>query len=167
MKGVEIKLEWAEVTLAAMGGVMRNLMARKYNRQVEKGRSGIGIEQDVVGALGEFALAKHTNLFWTPHVGYLDTHLGDVGRIQVKATTLQHGSLIVQEDDDPRFPFVLAIVAAPRVQLVGWMMGVEAKTERYWRPEGGKIHQAAFFVPQECVLPMDDLMTAGGVWAIA
>lgn len=154
-------LSWFELIEAANGGVARHVRALHDERSFEGGREDAGFERHILGVIGEKALAKWLGVYYVPAVGRLDTEDGDVGlAYQVKATTRKGGSLIVRPQDAARFPFVLAIVDAPRVSLMGWVEGVDAKVDEFWRPVDASrgVHQAAWFVPQSRLEPMESLV---------
>jgi hypothetical protein len=68
--------------------------------------------------------------------------------IDVKTRTANWHDLIVQFDDDPSWAYPLALAHdLPRVHLIGWCWGREAKQDRFKAdPAGGR---AAYFIPQD------------------
>jgi len=73
----------------------------------------------------------------------------DLGAIiDVKTRRAAWQDLPVQRDDEPHWIYVLAHVAElPRVCLVGWCYGHEAKQDRFWGdPAGGR---PAYWVPKD------------------
>lgn len=111
----------------------------------------------MLGAIGEYAYAIVTETCWRPAVGRLDTQEGDVGGMQIKATALANGSLIVREHDPPDRDYLLVIVPRDlRVNLAGWIAGADAKQSTFWRDRDRSrgVHQAAYFVPQHALHPL-------------
>lgn len=163
MQPETIHLSTFEIIHAAQAGVTRTAVNLARGREREGGRTDLGFGRDVLGVLGEYAVARALDLCWQPVVGSLDTHTGDVAGVQVKSTTRTDGSLIVRPHDPPEFPYVLAVVRRSTgglsVDLAGWLDGAEAKVDRYWRaadPASG-IHRAAYFAPQGALRPLDEL----------
>lgn len=79
---------------------------------------------NITGALAEFAFGKHENLFWdfTSHnkYGSCDFISRKGSRIDVKATDLADGNLIVDKEHVTSDVYVLANVNKQRVTLVGY-----------------------------------------------
>ncbi len=154
-----VKLSWFEVRRAFDVGVSRSLFAIKEGLQLEEGRTDLGIERHILGAVGEMALAKWLSVYWEPCIGGLDTAVGDVAGRHVKSVTRPGLSLIVREHDPDPMPYVQAVLALPTVTLTGWITGKDAKVEEFWRAEDAvrRIHRAAFFVPTNRLRPMKEL----------
>lgn len=156
----DVRLSDHELRVAAAQGVARVVSAVAKGRQREPGRTDV-FERHCLGAVGEYAAAKALGVFWSLDCGELDTNRGDLaGRIQVKATTRQNGSLIVRPNDPTDMPYLLAIVALellPVVRVAGWARGSDCKTDENWREidRARGVHQAAWFVPQDQLLPLE------------
>ncbi len=155
-----VPLTYGEIRQAAFGGLMRWVTCRELGRKFENGRNDLGIERDAVGAVAEYAVAKQYNRCWVPHLGVLDTNIGDVANLQVKSITKPNFSLIVQKDDNPTFPFLLVYVNFEKpafAQMMGWIMGKDAKDGKWLKHAGeAGIHQTAFFVPQSALCKMEE-----------
>jgi hypothetical protein len=152
-----VPLEWREVRLAGLAGVDRRLMNlchRTADRNGAPSRDH-GWDIDIQGAIGEMAVAKHFGFYWFG--GWpLRVGDGDVGRHQVRSTTLEHGGLIVHPDDPDDVPFILVLVGQPhRPRIVGWMSGKEAKQDRYWRSD---VRDPTFIVPQSALHPIAEFV---------
>ena len=156
MKPIEL-LE-PEVTLAAFGGAMKNLSALFDGLKLEPGRFDFGFDSHIMGSIGELVMAKACDLYYSPHVGVCDTHIGDVGRWQVKTIFQPHHKLIIPEDADPGFNFALVLVrfiAKDNItgQVLGWIRGADGKHRDHWHDKdihkGGPYHKSAYFVPQD------------------
>jgi len=144
-----------EILHAAQVGIARNVSALRDHRPLENGRTDLGMERHIIGAIGEYAVSRALDCCWRPAVGRLDTLTGDVGRVQVKATTLPNGCLIVREHDPAEFTYVLAIVRLARtglgVLLPGSVAGHVAKQPEFWSLRG---HQPGYYVPQSRLEPL-------------
>jgi hypothetical protein len=155
-----VRLTSFEILHAAIAGVSRNVTALRDGRQLEAGRVDAGWERHVNGAIAEYAVARELGCCWSPAVGVLDTHTGDLpDGIHVKSTTRADGSLIVREHDPDELAYVLVILALPEARVAGWLSGIEAKVPAYFceadRARG--IHQAAYFVPAGELRPVREL----------
>lgn len=153
----------AEVHWAAQVGINRTIRSRFAGKTHENGQGGVRWAWDIDGAVGELAWHKLTDQFWTPSVGKSDKLIGDApGGVQIRATTRHAGCLILKpEDRDKNLadPFVLAIIVygeACRVRFPGWLRPAEVADE-WWRPVGGGVHHAAWFVPQSAIHPVGEL----------
>lgn len=161
MSEVQVKLSSFELLHAAVAGVSRRVRAIHDGRPGMVAESDLGWERDVVGAIGEYAVARALDRCWSPSVGFVDTADGDLPGVQVRTTSRSTGSLILRENDPPEFPYVLVLVdRLPVVRIAGWALGADGKIPAYWRernPAAG-IHRAAYFVPQSSLA---DLSTLG------
>lgn len=146
---VNLRMTSFELLHAAHAGVARNVSAIRDGRPLEEGRRDLGFERHIVGAIGEYAVARALGVCWRPAVGRLDTETGDIAGLQIKSTTNPAGELIVRPHDPGGFNYVLVVVRVPDVRIVGWFEGHAAKQPGYWREKDGKrVHRAAFFVEQ-------------------
>lgn len=171
-----VTLDIPEFMYVAQGGFYRRTWAMIHGRSREEGPSDFGFDRDIMGQLAEYGYAKLTGQFWSPHLGHLDTNTGDVGGLQIKSVLDARLSLIIREHDPANFNYILAIIdtseiafgALGRVSITfaGWIEGLIAKNKKkadgtlaYWREKdkSKNIHQAAFFVPQCDLHPMDTL----------
>lgn len=161
-----IELTNADVYANAQYGLMRTLNEIAAGRKLEAGRIDLGFGPNIIGALGEFALAAWLGVPYRPEVRKPDTDRGDVAGCQIRTTTRAKGSLIIREQDPEDFPYVLATLSVRRRSLVvtlpGWLDGVAAKDPRWWqeRDPARGIHQAAWFVDQAALHPMATLPAA-------
>lgn len=140
-------------------GVSRNASAWQKVMALEGGRTDLGIDRHVIGAMGEFAVARLLGLNWNPVTGVTDTARGDLENLQVKSITARNRSLIVRPHDPDEFPYVLVFVSMMEAEILGWISGKEAKRSHYFReadPSRG-IHQAAYFVPAKDLKPISTL----------
>jgi hypothetical protein len=151
-----VTLSWREVRLAAFAGIDRRIMHLYQRTTDHHGRPSRdrGWEIDIQGALGEFVIAKLFDIYWSGGMPKREC-IGDVGRHQVRASTLDHAGLIIYEDDADDVPFILVVGVPPRFRVPGWMTGGEAKQSRWWRAD---LHDPAYLVPQLALHPVEDFV---------
>jgi hypothetical protein len=160
-------LTHAEVELAALIGIKRFLSARKLGRMHRYGAEGkLDFWLDIQGAIGEAAVAKHSNQYWLPDDTEVDLKAipGDVGRRQVRCRPLGRDRLLLHPDDPDEAAFVLALGPAwtktgAELELVGWVWGHEGKNPKFWG-DPFKTRLPAFWVPLEELRPMRSLVFA-------
>lgn len=148
---IEVRLSWAELTIAGQIGAMRHVSALKEARP-----SAYGYSEDdswtthIEGAAAEMAVAKALDRYWPPLInGSLSASPGDIGNgIQVRSTGRKDGCLIVHPKDNNAHVFYLVISHTPPVyRIVGSMIALAAKHDDFWRTNG--VRHPAFFVPQD------------------
>jgi hypothetical protein len=152
-----VTLSRAEVTYAAMAGVLRQVSAIQHKRPAAYGaasenRWSIGIE----GTAAEMAVAKYLDTYWEPLApdGDLTRLHADVGHhVQVRSTLREDGSLILHERDADDQIFYLVICRAPDYDIVGWIPGGEGKRPEWWRED---VRHPAWFVPQTELYPCEN-----------
>lgn len=152
---VEVRLTRDELLFAAQGAMVRNVDA------LLKGRRSIFGDphrelwiNNVVGAIGECAAAKHYGRYWTPcyeqPTGVSDLRPGE----QVRATTRTDGGLRLYERDRDDHAFLLVVVRAPVCHLVGWLRGRDGKRDEWGRNTTG---ERQWLVPQRALRPISVL----------
>lgn len=104
------------------------------------------ITSNIVGSIGELAVAKSLGVFYSGEVNAFHESPDVPGGFDVRATTLENGSLIIRAKDKDHRAAVLAIVRAPEVDIRGWITVREAKIVGSVRNPGG--WNAAWFVKQ-------------------
>lgn len=156
-----VQLTWRELIDAARVGVMRQIGALQKNLQAAHGAEldeerleGASWGKHVQGAITECAAAKALGIHW--HGDSEGPSDLDAGNAQIRSTTWPKGCLLVHNEDREDQAFVLVIDRCPRFELVGWMMGADAKNPLWWRDKG-KNGRPAFFVPQDALNPMASL----------
>jgi len=138
---------------AAMLRVRRARETHAYNRYDARGDIDA---LNVTGCLGELAVARYLRAPWvaaTPRFAHQPT---DVAHVQVRTTPLGNGRLLVHPADPDDQPFVLARThRAPVVELVGWILGADAKRDDWWRAlQPGR---PCYVVPNGALAPLDTL----------
>lgn len=136
-----------EVQWAHSVGLERYRESRRMNLpQSDLGRPGANqIETDKQAAAGELAFCKFMGFEWEATVNTFK--LPDaMGVYQIRQTDLERGSLIVREKDSDNEPYVLITGKGTQFKVVGWMMGGDAKQDKWIRNPNDK--KPAWFVPQ-------------------
>jgi hypothetical protein len=142
---IEVKLTGAELLMAAGVGVSRNLV------RIKKGSIGKNNQppetywqSHIEGALGECAVAKHLNVFWSAGV----IRGPDVFRWDVRTTSKHSNRLILQPDDDDEKVFFHVTGVNGAYRIHGWIYGHEGKQKAFWE-DPRKEDRWAFFVPND------------------
>jgi hypothetical protein len=153
-ESIGVRLTAAELMLAGQVGVMRHVTALRDGRNQVHGKVTDPWGSNIVGAIAEMGAAKHFGVFWSGTVGQVDQP--DVGKVQVRATELKNGRLILHPDDKDSEVFILAIVDGHHVVLKGWVFAREGKQQFFWEDPAG--NRPAFFIPAANLKPMSELI---------
>lgn len=140
-----VQLTWAEITAAAILGVMRQVTNLRDGRKQRYGaeESG-GFEYHVVGCIGEAAIAKLLNKFWLGNLGDL-RH--DVGDVQVRARAAPSGCLLLHDNDSDHSQFYFVLCdKLPECRIYGPVIAGDCKRKEWWETKTGR---PAYFVPIE------------------
>lgn len=154
---IVVDLTWREVHLAGIVAVSRSVLnfAGKRKDTYNFVYSGLGIEEHWLGTLGEIALGKHLDRYWTP----LELGTVDVGGCEVRAIDVPTKRLRLHPKDNDASPFISALVERkklPQVTLRGWLHARDGKLPQYWSDPTGK-NRPAFFVDNAILRPMETL----------
>jgi hypothetical protein len=155
-----VRLTFSEIALAHQVAGQRMILALK-NKQSSRfgavdGLSNDRLRMDLVGCLGEQAVAKACNRYWSPAAGEIGVI--DVGELlEVRSISNPDHSLILHTSDSDDLPYVLADVSGvPVVHIRGWIAGKDGKHEKFWcDPSTGR---PAYFVPQSQLRQFDELL---------
>jgi hypothetical protein len=139
-----ITLTTYEIIMGSQAGMLRQI--ENIGRQ-RKSAYGAGTENDwqlhIEGCLGELALAKYLNLFFS---GKGEFRSADVGIVDVRTRSKDWYDLILHPNDPDDRKFYLVTGNNGTYTVRGWILGSEGKQEKYWKdPAGGR---PAYFVPQ-------------------
>jgi hypothetical protein len=149
-----VTLTWAEVRVAAMMGVERNIWCMYHGakpRFIYEGREALWSEH-IIGAMAEIAVSKLTDR--CPAMNGRPGYDGDVSGLEVRATPRLDGALIVHDSDRDEAPFILVRFRVPRFHVPGWIMGADAKRAEWWRTD---VPHPAYFVPASALRPVEEL----------
>ena len=130
---IKIKLEPDEIAVCNLIGRNRALIARSSGVKDVKMGNQDGAEADVLGFMGEYAFAKHFNVFpdlgLVPRSGSADGILKGY-KYDIKTTTYKNGRLLstIKDNDDVDM-YVLAIVEEPFVFVAGYALKDELRKE--------------------------------------
>lgn len=162
-----VQLTTDEAAQAVRAGRSYQARARKDGAKDKHGLRGGDRGITRLGMLGERAVAKAFDIPWKGTPG--DCKAFDVGGfIEVRTSKMDYPSLLIRKNDKNRCPYVSVSARAELwFKLQGWMWGVEAKKERWWKdPTPGKNRPPAYFVPFRDLRPVSSLwMYIGDLWA--
>jgi hypothetical protein len=141
-------------------GRRRNKTAKGPNAHGKNDSSNQDWKDHCIGVLGEMAVAKHLNLYWSaPIDNYKGADIGD--KIEVKTRKFRNYDMICRKDDKISFYYVLAICGDGWIStleskklskedwtvfIVGWRYGEFCFEDRYEAEHGGR--EKAWFVWQ-------------------
>lgn len=151
-----VSLTPAQLLTAAIGGVRRQVT--NVHRRNAHGLEEWGFDwnEAILGAIGEVAVAKHFNRYWEAVVANPWTELkADVGKSLHVRTTDPGKRLIVRKSDPDDGVFVLVTGRRLEWTLVGWLLGWEAKQDRWWTVVAHR--PPAWFVPGDELHPIGKL----------
>lgn len=156
---VKVTLTNREMAMGADCGVMRNIAAMVDNRENAYGfDEEYGWNAHIEGACGEIAAAKVLGRFWSPTVNTFKAP--DIGaNIQARTRSRHDYELIIRPKDNPDNLFVLVTGIAPNFTVRGYHVGREAKRDEWKHDHGAR--PPAWFVPQDCLRPIGDLILRG------
>lgn len=137
-----------------MVGLRRHVEALRDQRPDVYGCTGAW-DLHIVGACGELAVAKVLKRYWS---GTVNTYKngGDIGRrMQVRTRTRAGYELLVRDSDRDDDVFVLVRGEGPVFEVVGWLLGREAKQAQWKQTHGGRA--PAYFVPDDALHDLEHL----------
>ena len=123
-----VTLSASEIRFAAQVGAARRTesLLAKYERPVISSRGDW--QMDILGAIGEMAVAKALNVYWTPSVNTFK--LPDIGTLNVRATEHNNGRLLLRPGDPPGI-YVLVVVRKAECNVAGWIESDLARNAMY------------------------------------
>ena len=157
MKSIVVELTKDELFDGVRTGIRRNL------QNILRGRKHRWSAQDVSawdshinGALGELCVAKALNREWTGKPVVLHGAKNDVDGVEVRTTTYAAGKLLIHPDDQDDTPYILVTGYGLSWILRGWILGRDAKQQKWYRDVNNN-RRFAYFVPQDSLHGMDTL----------
>lgn len=150
----QITLKPAEYFHAAYAGFFRQATNICRGRVDAYNFNGNGYDVHVLGAIGEYVVARTLGIFWS---GPGTLRASDVGRhIQVRTRSRHDYELIVHPNDEDDAPFVLVTGQGLDYVVHGWIMGRDGKQREWWNdPARGR---PAYFVPHTALRAMEELV---------
>jgi len=145
-----VKLTRQECFDASMVGVLRMIgslhIKNKHGAKAKNLHETIGI--DILGAMGEMALAKHLGVFWSRSINTFHNVADIQGGIEVRTVSAPHYKLILRGNDDPdRTYFLVAPAPEPPVfKIIGSILGRDGMKPEFKGDPNGQ--GEAWFVPQ-------------------
>lgn len=122
-----------EMRKAATGGIERRIHG------ITKGRRSTHPEtpdhkqhwwqSEIIGALGEFAVAKALGEIWSPTVGQVNQK--DVGEFEVRTTEQPTPLLRYRGHNDPSSKYILCSSRGNQILIQGWLPGYTVKALGY------------------------------------
>lgn len=114
---------------------------------MDKSPEDIQWYRDIIGACGECAVAKALNVYWLAGINQRKEE-PDVGEnTQVRYSTNPSLGMVVRQNDPDHFRYVHVSGSIPTFTVHGWIKGVEAKREEWFKDVGGR-GKPAYWVPQ-------------------
>lgn len=152
---MNITLTWQEQLFAAQAGVMRRISAMSRSRPEPYQTPKTDLwGNDIESCGAEAAVAKAIGRYWLAVLQNPQDANGDVSGIEVRSTARPNGRLIVHDEDKDDSPFVLVRGLFPSYDVVGWILGKDAKQEKYLFNGDGR---PAYFVPDVDLLSLVEL----------
>jgi len=147
--GAGARLTWSEVEHALLTGGHRRM---RRLRAGSPHRWGYGGEDNwsahIEAAAAEMATAKALGRYWADFTA--PDHDGDIGAgVQVRQTARRDGRLIIHPEDEDDHRFYLVCGEAPAFEIVGWILGRDAKRPEWWTDPG--TGRPAFFVARHAL----------------
>lgn len=161
-KIIEVTLDMMEVALAAKVGENRYLQSR--SKELSDKRALIQDTKwdvDIEGAAGELAFAKAINRYWRGSVNRFKDD--DVDGADVRTVGKESHCLIVRPEDRNDIPFVLVMGRTPTFKIMGYIMGEDAKQDK-WLRDYNERGQPAYFVPQSELRPIATMQRWSHAW---
>lgn len=138
----DIRIEFTNEDMLKVAKIAKARLA--VNRSRSKGNRpsemGDDYKAECIGCAGELAVAKYLKTQWTNEVMTLDEweqarkgDLRDLGIVEVRATTLRDGGLIIKKTDadDALIVLVRLVTGRPIAYVRGWMVAKSGKHEIY------------------------------------
>jgi hypothetical protein len=138
---MRILLSNSEVEQVTEYGKQRQLAGQSLGLTTKFDYFGDGFTKNIIGALGEYALAKALKTPWNPQVFNYSTPMvkylrpNDVGRIEVRTVIKPNNKLIIYETDSPVDIYTLMFINPSHLHVVyffGWLTGCDGMRSEYF-----------------------------------
>lgn len=141
-----IELSPSEIQIAVLvGGIRRTESLRQRMKDAHGYNGAMAWDMDIEGVAAEMAYCKARGVYWGAGVNTFKA--ADAGKkVQVRSTKLKDGCLIVRDNDHDDHYFVLVVGQLPCFEVIGWILGKDAKRAEFKRAANGR--EEAYFVPQ-------------------
>ena len=120
-----VTLSNAEMEEAALGGVRRRIDALNRGRRSTHPETPDHQQQwwqsHIIGAFGEYAVAKALGVQWNPTIGQVDQR--DVLDYEVRTTEAPTPLLRYRGHNDPRANYILVSSRGNQLLIQGWLPG--------------------------------------------
>ena len=152
---VIVTLTKVEMFSAAQAGCLRriNALCKDLPQPYGKPKDPL-FDIDVESSGAEMAVAKAFGLYWNTYPNEFRDLPGDVANLEVRWTKHMNGHLIVHKRDKDDRPFVLVRGNMPHYKVGGWMMGADAKQEKWIH---GMREEPGYWVPNDQLHSLADL----------
>lgn len=135
---VLVTLSEQELEEASLGGIRRRIdgmtKKRRSTHPETPDHEQHWWESHIVGAIGEFAVAKALGEKWRPTIGLINQK--DVGEFEVRTTQLPTPLLRYRSHNDPNSKYILCSYRGNQVLIQGWLPGYTVKQLGYEPYEG-------------------------------
>lgn len=122
---VLVTLNKDEMRQAAHAGIERRLHALEHGRRSTHPDTPDHLQRwyqsEIVGALGEYAVAKAFGTVWDPAIGRVNAH--DVLNYEVRTTEQPKPVLRYRTHNDPRNKYILCQSRGNQILIHGWQIG--------------------------------------------
>jgi len=167
--GIRVKLTPDELRLAGYVGMARfakTVEERPKERSYDDERHRM--EKQVIGAWGEYAVARYLGLSWplTPGFGRGDIGLGAgsvararrIGRAIEVRTTLRVGVMYLHDEDDDESAYVGVLYIPHDVfEILGWTFAREGKDKDFLQPAHSRCPRPFYEYPSDLLHSIDSL----------
>jgi len=111
-----------------------------------------------MAAASELLVARTLGREWLASGLDADDGVDVAGSVSVRWTPLPKGSLILHPGDMARYSVLVTGNRLDKLEIVGYIVTSRGQVSDYWRDD---VRHAAFFVPQEALSPIENLMEGG------
>lgn len=138
--GMRILLNNNEVARVTEYGKLRQRAGEDLGLKTKYDYFGDGVTKNIIGALGEYALAKTLKIPWNPQVFNYSTPMvkelrpNDVGRIEVRTVIKPSNKLVIYKTDSPVDIYTLMFINPSHLHVVyffGWLTGYDGMRSEY------------------------------------